>query len=111
MRGHVVGTFDRVDEGLVFGDQTIQRRFHIGSDIRVCIFIDRQARRGVLQENLQDPNSNVLEFGDCRDDLACNQVKAASVRTNPDGFLGPKHSELFSLCIRLKAAAFGWRFG
>jgi hypothetical protein len=37
-------------------------------------------------------------------------MKAAWVRTNPDRFLGPKHSELFSLCIRQKAAAFGWRF-
>ena len=111
MGGHVVGTFDRVDKGLVFGDQTIQSRFHIGTDIRVRIFIDRQARRGVLQENLQDPDSNVLEFGHCRDDLAGNQMKAASVRTDPDRFLGPNHSELFSLCIRQKASAFGWRFG
>ena len=111
MRGHVVGTFDRVDKGLGFGDQTIQSRFHIGTDIRVCIFVDRKACRSVLQENLEDPDSNVREFGDCRDDLAGNQMKATSVRTNPDRFLGPKHSELFSLCIRQKAAAFGWRFG
>ena len=110
MRGHVVGTFDRVDKGLVFWDQTVQSRFHIGTDIRVGIFIDRKARRGVLQENLEDPDSNVLEFGDCRDDLAGNQMKTAWVRTNPDRFLGPKHSELFSLCIRQKASASGWRF-
>lgn len=108
VRGHIVGAFDGVDKGLVFRDQAIQGRFHIDANIRVGVFVDCQARRGVLQEHLEHPDSNVLEFRDCRNDLAGNQVETAAERTDSDRFLAPKHSGLFSLCSRRKASVFGW---
>ena len=96
MSGHVVRSFDRVHKGLVLRDDAIESRFHIDSNIWVSVLVDRQTRRGVLQKYMQEPNLNLIDRWDRREDLVGNQVEAATVGADADCFLGPKHAKILA---------------
>jgi hypothetical protein len=79
VRRHVVGTFDRVHEGLILGHDPIEGCLHIDPNIRIRVLVDRQARRSVLEKHVQPADLDVLDFRDRVENLACDQVKPPAV--------------------------------
>lgn len=79
VRRHVVGPFDRVHEGLILGHDPIEGCLHIDANIGVCVLVDRQACRSVLEKHVQPADLDVLDFRDRVENLASDQVKPPAV--------------------------------
>ena len=72
MSWHIVGTLASVNERHRFRANQIHRCFHVDSNIRICVFVDRQAGRSVLNEYLQHSNAKLLQFGKCVNNMPRN---------------------------------------
>ena len=70
--------------------ELISGGFQIHLDVRVGVFVDRQARRSVLDENVQNPHAKVLDLGKLRQNIAGDQVKASALGRESNRFLVPE---------------------
>jgi len=91
--GHVVGAFDGVDEGLVFGDHAIEAGFKIRANIGIGVFVDGQACRGVLDKDVQQSDADAFDLRNGMQHGGGDQVEAARHRLEPQGVLMPEHGE------------------
>lgn len=89
MGRHVVWPLAGVDKWGTFGAQLVGRSFHIHTDVRIGVLVDRETGRGMLDEDLEHSEFDLLEVFDRIDDLACNQVKPTTAGAKFDGRLGP----------------------
>lgn len=55
----------------------IENRFHICTNIGIGVFIDRQTRRSVLDEHVQQSNSQMSNFWDSVNYFIGDQMKPA----------------------------------
>jgi hypothetical protein len=63
MRRHVVRPFVGVNKaGIVFRYQVIQKAVKVAAHRWICIFVDGQARRGMLDEYLKHPLAQFFDF-------------------------------------------------
>lgn len=69
MSGHVVRAFDGMRVGERFRREPVNRRFEVGQNVGVGVFVDRQRRRRVLQKEMQQPCLDVCNFGHCVEDF------------------------------------------
>jgi hypothetical protein len=51
--------------------------FQISANIGVGILIDRQGGRGMLKEEMEQPDFDLTDLGQCREDFLSDQVKAS----------------------------------
>lgn len=91
MRRHVVGPFQGMPERKVFASDQVEGCFQITGNIRISIFIDRQGRRRVQNENVHQADTHVLQFRHRRTDLVRDQVEPPGKRPQPDFSLNPCH--------------------
>jgi len=92
MGGHVVGAFASVAMREIFGSDRGERGLEIERHIRVGVFVDRQRGRGMLQEQMQQADTQVGEFGQGVDDLAGDEMKTAWAGSELECALVPRHS-------------------
>ena len=79
--GHVVRAFERVRIRKIFWREMIQRAFQVVAHIAVCVFIDCQRGGCVLDEDMQESRIEISQLRKRRENLAGNQVTAASKRS------------------------------
>lgn len=56
VRGHVIRPLARVNIRKIFRGNRVKRRFQVSGHIGVGIFVDGQRCRGVLDENMEQPD-------------------------------------------------------
>ena len=76
MCGHVVGAFAGMTIGKILWSDHVERRFQVQRDIRVGILVDRQRRRSVLDEDIQQTSLEFCQFWNGGDHLRRDQVKS-----------------------------------
>jgi hypothetical protein len=69
---------------LVFRNDPVESRLHIDANVGVCVLIDRQARRGVLEKHTQQADLDAFDLWYRIENLTRNEVKAPSVGANTD---------------------------
>lgn len=75
----------------ILGGQAIQRIAHVGAHIVIPVLVERQAAAGVLDEQVQQADFVVAQFGELGGDVVSDQVAAARARGKREGFLEPGH--------------------
>ena len=80
MGGHVVRAFHRVHVGEIFTGDLVERHLEITGHVGISVFIDREARRRVLDEDVQDADAKFFHALDRRLDLGRDQVESAATR-------------------------------
>lgn len=80
VRGHIVRAFAGVNERHILWANQIDGRFHVDADIWIGIFVDRQASRRVLNEDLQHSNLKISNFRKRIDHMPGNQMETARKR-------------------------------
>ena len=71
--------------------QPIQRIAHIRAHVVIPVLVERQAAAGVLDEQVQQADFVVAQFGELGGDVVGDQVAAARARGEREGFLEPGH--------------------
>ena len=78
VRGHVVWSLEGV---LVvrsaFRDHLLEMAFQISAYIGIGILVDRQGGRGMLKEEMEQPDFDLTDLREYREDFLGNQVKAS----------------------------------
>jgi hypothetical protein len=86
---------------LVLWHNAIERITHVGADIVVVVFIQRQRARRVLDEQRQQARLVLLELRQLARDDVGDEVRAARARGERELFLEPARSCL-SVCCGLE---------
>ena len=89
MGGHIVRALTGVDKRRVFWAELVGGCFEVHSHIRVGVFVDRQTGRGMLDEDVQDSDANLLDLGKLGQDGSRDQVKPSAFGRKGDRFLVP----------------------
>lgn len=78
VRGHVVWPLQSVlVVGRAFRDHLVEMAFQISTYIRIGILIDRQGGRGMLKEEMEQPDFDLTDLGQCCKDFLGDQMKAS----------------------------------
>jgi hypothetical protein len=89
---HVVGALDGVPiVGLVFGHHLVEVALQVPPDSGGRVFVDRERGRGVLEEDVQQPDADLRQFGKRADHRVGHEVKAAGLGIEREGMLDPIH--------------------
>ncbi len=94
MGRHVVGAFASVLIGKVLRRQGVERRFEVGRHVGIRVFVDRQRRRRVLDEHVEQTGPHLTHFRKRFDDLLRDEVKPARPPLEFDLSLGPTHERM-----------------
>lgn len=97
MSWHVVGAFDRVNVRQRFGDGVVHRRFKIGSDVGIGVFVNRQRRAGVLDKEVEQAHANRFKFLNLPQNRVGDQVIAPALGRQIDCSLNPHLISLLSV--------------
>ena len=63
MGGHIVRPLTSVNKRRVLWAEPVGGGFEVHSHIGVGVLVDRQAGGGMLDENVEDSDANLLDFG------------------------------------------------
>lgn len=78
VRGHIVWPLQGVlIVGSAFRNHLMEMAFQISANIRVGILIDRQGGRGMLEKEMEHPDLDLTDLGQCGEDFLGDQVKAS----------------------------------
>jgi len=80
MSRHIVRSFTSVNERHVFRTDQIHRRFHIDSNVRISVLVNRQTGRSVLNEHLQHANFEITQLRQRINNMPRDQVESARMR-------------------------------
>jgi hypothetical protein len=86
---HIVGPFASVNERRIFRAQLVGSSFHINANVRISIFVDRQTRRGVLDEDVHQAGTYLAQLWAGGDNISRNQMKAPFFGGQSDLILKP----------------------
>lgn len=86
---HVVRAFTGVDEGQGFRTERVCRGLHIDPDIRVCILVQRQSRRSVLDEEVHQADMECRQVSQLLQDFRGDQVESTGPRSELQTQLSP----------------------
>jgi hypothetical protein len=82
MGGHIIWTFIHVPvQRVTIGHQSCKKSIQVNAHIRVCIFLNEQGCRGVMDKHIADACLD-LECAYCIAHCGRNRVEAAARRLN-----------------------------
>jgi hypothetical protein len=84
---------------LVVRRNTVQCVAHIGADILVPVFVQRERARSVLDEQVEEPDFVVFDFGQFVDHAVGDEVAASRARGERELLLEPGHGLLFASAL------------
>jgi len=99
MGRHVIGAFERVNIRKIFRCDRVDGRFQIDADVGVGILVNGQRGRGVLNEDVREPNSKTSQLGTGIDDATRDQVKSTWKWTDGNLLLHPRHERRDPLLV------------
>lgn len=86
VRRHIVRPLEGVlVVGGTFRNHLLEMAFQVSAYVGIGVLIDRQGGRGMLQEEMEEPDLDLTDLGQRREDLLRDQVKAS--RTSGQGTL------------------------
>lgn len=107
VRRHVVVAFERVSViGLAFADQAVEHGGHVGTHVRIGVFVDRQGGGSVLQEQVEQPRAG--QRRQLRENFVGYQMAAA--RTGAQRKLGLRYHRARKVYDRIFPRAEECRF-
>ncbi|KAK1060677.1 hypothetical protein LTR74_011692 [Friedmanniomyces endolithicus] len=86
----------------VLGSDPVQSVRHVGPDVRIVVFVQREGAGGVLDEEVEEADFVGFELREVGEDIGGDEVAAAALRGEGELFLGPGHFVL----VRFGS---GWR--
>lgn len=89
MGRHVVRSFERMDVRERFRDGMVHGRFKVDADIGICVLVERQRGRRVLDEDVEQADADLSKLRDRVQDVSGNEVEAAPGGRKRDSGLVP----------------------
>lgn len=117
MCGHIIRSLTAVSIQfplLILRRESVKRVGHVGADILIPIFVEREGAGGVLDEEVEEADFVGFHLGEFLEDGIGDEVGAAALGGEGEGLLGPGHCCFCWLCCarcgRTAGASreFGW---
>jgi hypothetical protein len=97
MGRHVVRSLDRVNIREVFRNDVVQSGFEIDPHIGIRIFVEGQTGRSVLNEDMQQPDTDTGQFRDRVHHRSSDQMTSTSVGSEGQGAMMPNHKAIIAI--------------
>lgn len=75
----------------IFRSEMIECRLHVDADIGICVLIDAQASRGVLQKAVKGTDLDITNLRDSLNNFFRDQVATTSSGRELDSMLEEQH--------------------